>query len=234
MLQIFGKWWIAYIGVLAAAMQLRLVLILTLGLTINSLGQSSGKDCNCPENKFTGTNPETIFPLTNGRIALCGYVENKDNGKLFSEFVLAVCGQDKIIDFWDAQTVCRVTTRGDTLRIEELKNLPTGDDLKFVSTVWRIENIYFKDGQAERSTGLNKKIRKYNQREIKSVLIEYESLNKKLTYDNMNLVYKLFMAAISGDKTARKYLTDKTRFETLDGAFQEDYEELIAMLKSWG
>jgi hypothetical protein len=213
---------------------MRLAFILTFGLAINSLGQNLDKDCNCPPNKFAGTRPEAIFTLRNGRIALCGYVENKDSERLFSEFVLAVCGQNNVIDFWDALTVCRIATNKDTLRIEELKNLPTGDDLKFVSTVWRIEKIYFRDGQVERSAGLNRKIRKYSQREINNVLTEYERLSKKLTYDNMDLVYRLFMATISGNKTARKYLTDKTRFETLDGAFQEEYEELISMLKSWG
>lgn len=224
----------SYIQTLAATMQIRLVLILTFGLTINSLGQTLEKECNCPSNKFTSTKTETVFSLTNGRIALCGYVENKDNEKLFSEFVLAVCGQDKIIDFWDALTVCRITNSKDTLRIEELKNLPTGDNLKFVLTAWKIEMVYFRDGQAERSVELNRKIRKYNQQEIKGVLTEYELLNKKLTYDNMDLVYRLFMAAISGDKTARKYLIDRTKFETLDGAFAEDYNELIVMLKNWG
>lgn len=215
-------------------MQMRFVFILTFGLTINSWGQIPNNGCKCPPNKFAGTKPEIVFTLTHGRIALCGYVENKDNEKLFSEFVLAVCGQDKIIDFWDALTVCRIATSKDTLIIEELKNLPTGDDLKFVSTAWRIDKLYFNGGQVERSSGVNRQIRKYNQREINKVLTEYESLNKKLTYDNMDLVYRLFMAAISGDKAARKYLTDKTKFEILDGAFQEDYEELIAMLKSWG
>jgi hypothetical protein len=152
---------------------------------------------------------------------------------LCSEFVLTVCGETNVIDFGDALTVCRITTSKDTLRVEQLKNLPTGDELKFVLTVWRIEKLYFRNGQVKRSTELNREIRKYNQLEIKNVLTDYERLNRKLTYDNMDLVYRLFMAAISGDKTAHKYLTDKTRFETLDGALQEDYEELIAMLKSW-
>lgn len=215
-------------------MQMRFVFILTFGLTLNSVGQTLDKSCNCPPNKYVGTKPETIFTLTNGTIALCGYVDNKDNQRQYSEFVLAVCGQNNVIDFWDALTVCRIENNKDTLTIEGLKNLPTGDNLKFISTVWTIEKIYFKAGQVERKIGVNRKIRKYNQQEIKTVLTEYEHLNKKLNYDNMDLVYKLFMAAISGDKTARNYLTDKTRFETLDGAFQEDYEELIAMLKSWG
>lgn len=223
------------IRILAATMQMRFVLILALGLSINSWGQTQDKGCECPSNQYTDSKPETTFHFTNGKaIVLCGFAETKDSEKLYSEFVLAVCGQNNVIDFWDALTVCRITTNKDTLKIEELKNLPTGDDLNFILTVWRIEKIYFKNGQVERSFALNRKIRKYNQREIKTVLTEYERLGKKLTYDNMDLIYKLFMATISGDKTAGKYLTDKTRFETLDGAFQEDYEELIAMLKSWG
>jgi hypothetical protein len=52
-------------------------------------------------------------------------------------------------------------------------------------------------------------------------------------YNNMDLVYRLFMAAISGDKTARMYLNDKRRFDALDGAFAEDYKEVMAMLDSW-
>jgi hypothetical protein len=95
-------------------MQIRLVFILTFGLTINSLGQTLDKECNCPRNEFAGTKTEVIFSLTTGKIGLCGYVENKDNEKLFSEFVLAVCGQDKIIAFWDAVTVYRIKTNKDT------------------------------------------------------------------------------------------------------------------------
>jgi hypothetical protein len=125
---------------------MRFVFILTFGLAINSLGQTLSKECNCPSNKFSGTKPDTVFTLTNGKIALCGYVENRDNEKLFSEFILAVCGQDKVIDFLDALTVCKITASKDALRIEELKNFSTGDNFKFVSTVWRIEkNISMTD-----------------------------------------------------------------------------------------
>ncbi|MGC3943793.1 MAG: hypothetical protein QM762_04500 [Chryseolinea sp.] len=211
----------------------RLVFIFAFFFAINSWAQNPDLNCNCPPNKFAGTKPEAVFTLPNGKIALCGYAETKDNEKLYSEFVLAACGDKKIIDFWDAITTCRIVTNNDTLRVEELKNLPTGDDLKFVSTVWNIDKLYFKNGQVQRNTSLNRKIRKYSQQEIKSVLAEYEHLNRKLDYNDMDLINKLFMAAISGDKTARKYLTDKNRFEYFDGAFKEDYDELIAMLKNW-
>lgn len=213
---------------------MRFVFILAFGLTINSWGQTPERTCDCPSNKYAGSDPETTFYLTNGKeITLCGYTETKDNAKLYSEFVLAECGQDKVIDFWDALTVCRIKTSEDTLIIEELKNLPTGDNFAFKATVWRIEKLYYKLGQIQRESSVNRKIKKYSQKEINFVLKEVESVSGKLTYDNMDLVDKLFVAAISGDNTARKYLTDKTRFETLDGAFAEDYNELIAMLKNW-
>jgi hypothetical protein len=215
-------------------MRIRFLFILTFGLTINSWGQNSVKKCDCPSNYSTGSDPETTFHLTNGKeITLCGYAETKDNEKLYSEFVLAECGQDKVIDFWDALTVCRIKTDKDTLIIEELKNLPTGDSFAFKTTVWRIEKLYFKSDQIQRESRVNRKIKKYSQKEISSVLREVEALSRKLSYDNMDLVNKLFVAAISGDNTARKYLTDKARFGTMDGAFAEDYDELILMLKTW-
>ena len=215
-------------------MQMRLVFILTFGLIINSWGQTSDTDCKCPPNKFSDPEPRAIFTLTNGKsIVLCGYVESKDNEKLFSEFVLAECGQDNIIDFWDALTVCRIKTNKDTLIIEELKNLPTGENFAFIPTVWTIEKLYF-SVHIERESQVNRKIKKYNKQEIKTVLNEYDNTSGKLNDDKMILANKLFMASISGDKTARKYLSEfKTKFGTLDGAFAEDYKELIAMLKNW-
>ena len=59
-------------------------------------------------------------------------------------------------------------------------------------------------------------------------------LNEEDKNMDMDLIYKLFVASISGDKTARKYLTDTTRFGLLDGAFADDYKELMAMMRNWG
>ena len=216
-------------------MQMRLAFILTFGLTINSWGQTQGKECICPSNQHTNAKPEAIFNFTNGNsIALCGYVEAKENETTYSDFVLAVCGQDKIIDSWDAQTFCLARIKRDTLVIEQLHYLPTGDNFSFQQTVWRIEKIYFSDGKVERGIELNRKIRRYSVQETKSVLEDYENAKGNLSDDKMILASKLFVAAISGDKAARKYLGDfKTRFGELDGAFAEDYEELVAMLNSW-
>jgi hypothetical protein len=216
-------------------LEMRFIFPLIFGLAISSWGQTHDIDCNCPINKFTSTKAETIFPLANGkRIALCGYIENRGKEKLFSEFVLAVCGEDKVIDFWDALTVCRITTHNDTLRIEELKTFPTGDNFKLIPTVWRIEKIYVKNGYVARDNKLNKNINKYRAQEINNVLEEYEKATGKPDEDKMILASRLFIASLSGDKTSRKYLVDfKTKFGTLDGAFAEEYEELIAMLRSW-
>jgi len=45
---------------------------------------------------------------------------------------------------------------------------------------------------------------------------------------------QLFIAAISGNATARKYLYEfGSKFTVLDGAVSEDYKDMTAMLKQW-
>lgn len=209
---------------------MRLVFILTFGLTINSWGQTKDKDCTCPPNQYADSKPQTVFKLTSGKsIALCGY---SDKETVYSEFVLAVCGQDKIIDFWDAMTYCKISTDKDILVIEELKNLPTGDNLEFKQTIWTSEKMYFKNEQIQRNKIVNKTIRKYTKQEIEKVL--KENSKGKINEDKMSTANRLFIAILSGDKKARQYFTDfKTKFGQLDGEFLETYQELTAMLKAW-
>jgi len=210
---------------------MRFVFILTIGLTINSRGQTQEKECACPSNQYADSKPETTFHFTNGKdIALCGYSETKGSEKIYSEFVLAVCGQDKILDFWDAMTSCKIRVTGDTLIIDELKYLPTGDDLNFKSTLWTSQKVYFKNNEVQRRIKVNRGIRKYSRLEIDRVIKEFEHAERYVE----GLADKLFMATLSGDKKARQYFIDyKTKFGPLDGYVAEDYNELTAMLKVW-
>lgn len=50
----------------------------------------------------------------------------------------------------------------------------------------------------------------------------------------MDMAYKLFMATISGDQSARQYFEEfKNKFAPLDGAFAEEYKALTAILAIW-
>ena len=198
-------------------------------------GQTKKTSCHCPKTQYAGTKADTTFTLSKGkRIALCGYKNPKSKPTTFSEFVLAVCGQDTIIDFWGAVLTCRLKVDKDTLLIDELQNLPTGKNFKYQETVWTTEKIYFRGERIVRKLAVNKQIRKYNQNEIQLVLRTYERAKPGLDDDKMELANKLFIATISGNKKARQYFNEfKNKFGELDGAFSEEYSDLTAMLQLW-
>lgn len=194
----------------------------------------TNENCNCAENDFAGTKTDTIYKLSNGKkIALCGYrnIENKPIN--FSEFVLSVCNEKKIIDFWGTTETCNLRTTKDTLIIEELINLPTEKNRIYKPTIWSIEKIYFNNEKLKRNKILNQKIRKYNNEEISATLKEYENADEKINDEKMQLVNRLFIATISNDKKARKYFYEFEMKYELDGAFSEEYSDLKEMLEVW-
>jgi len=212
-----------------------ITIILTF-LTLSSVfGQMKKTSCDCPKTQFAGTKADTAFYLSNGKkIVLCGYKNPDSNPTTFSEFVLAVCGQDTIIDFWGAVLTCRLKVNKDTLLVDQLQNLPTGKNFKFQETVWTTEKIYFSEQKIVRKLVINRQIRKYSQDEIQSVLKIYETAKTGLDDSKMEIANKLFIATISGDKKARQYFKEfKSKFGTLDGAFAEEYSDLTAMLELW-
>ena len=197
--------------------------------------QNQKVSCNCPATNFADRKADTLFHLSNGEtIALCGYKNPNSKPVTFSEFVLAVCGQDTIIDFWGAVLTCRLAVHDDTLLVERLENLPVGMDFKYQETVARIEKIYFHGKNVVRKLGVNKQITKYNQAEIQTILRAYETAKPGLDESKMKIANELFIASISGDKTARKYFKEfETKFGKLDGAFEEEYDDLAELLALW-
>ncbi len=205
-------------------------------MTLTSVyGQTKSVSCDCPKTEYAGTKADTIFHLSNGKtIVLCGYKNPDSKPTTFSEFILSVCGQDTIIDFWGAVLTCRLKVNKDTLLVDELQNLPTGKNFKYQETVWKTDKIYFNEKRVVRKLVVNRKIRKYDQNEIQSVLKSYETAKSGLDDSKMVIANKLFIATISGDKKARQYFKEfKNKFGTLDGAFSEEYSDLTAMLELW-
>ncbi len=205
-------------------------------LTLTSVfGQTNKVSCDCPKTEYAGTKADTTFHLSNGKtIVLCGYKNPDSKPTTFSEFILSVCGQDTIIDFWFAVLTCRPKVNKDTLLVDELKNLPTARNLKYQETVWTTEKIYFSNQKLVRKLVVSRQIRKYNQEEIQTVLKAYEAAKTGLDDSKMELANKLFIATISDDKKARQYFKEfKSKFGTLDGAYKEEYSDLTAMLELW-
>ena len=109
-------------------------MILGGGTTI--YGQTKNISCNCPKTEYAGTKADTAFHFSNGKtIVLCGYKNPDSSPATFSEFVLAICGQDSIIDFWGATLTCRLKINNDTLLVQQIEILPTGKKFKFQPTV---------------------------------------------------------------------------------------------------
>ncbi|MFM1998493.1 MAG: hypothetical protein RL204_440 [Bacteroidota bacterium] len=205
-------------------------------LTLNSIyGQKNKSSCDCPKTQYAGTKADTTFQLSNGKtIVLCGYKNPDSKPSTFSEFILSVCGQDTIIDFWGAELSCQLKVSKDTLLVDQLYNLPTGKDFKFQESTWTTEKIYFSGQKVVRKLVINRQIRKYNHDEIQTVLKTYETAKSGLDDSKMEIANKLFVAIISGDKKARQYFKEfESKFGTLDGAFAEEYSDLTAMLELW-
>lgn len=212
-----------------------ITIILTFLTLASVYGQTNGTSCDCPKTQFAGTKADTTFHLSNGKtIVLCGYKNPDSKRTTYSEFILSVCGQDTIIDFWGAELSCQLRVSKDTLLVDQLYNLPTGKDFKFQESTWTTEKIYFSGEKIVRKLEVNRQIRKYNQNEIQAVLKTFETAKSGLDDSKMEIANQLFIATISGDKKARQYFKEfNSKFGILDGAYKEEYSELTAMLELW-
>ena len=217
-------------------MQRILSVLIGLLLSVGSvLGQARTAPCNCPKTIYSDTKVKAASHLVNGKtIVLCGYKDTETKPVSFVEFVLFVCGQQKIIGFWDAQTQCRLEVNKDTLLVNQITSLPVGKNFAYEATVWKIDKLYFSGNNVLQKQEVNPGFPVYCANRIASVSSAFESANGGLDEAKMTLADELFMATISGSNQARKYLIKfKTKFGMLDGHFVEEYDGLISMLKLW-
>ncbi len=200
------------------------------------LGAPDKNTCDCPASDYAdAAKANKVYALTNGKkIALCGYKNEDQIVETYSEFVLAVCGQNEVIGFWNALQDCRVRPVKDTLLVEELKYLPTGIGFRYAKSVWTTEKISFSNDEAIKQLSVNRGIRKYTSPEIAEVLQQYENAPKELSDQTMTLINRVFVATISGSAKARQYFKESaTHFGVLDGAYSEEYSDLKNMLALW-
>ena len=213
-------------------------IIILLFISTSSFGQTNRMKCNCPANQFSSyTNPDTIFHFRSGNsIVLCGSKDTETvKGKTFyTEFVLAVCGQKSVIDFWGAIDNYKLLLKNDTLFVEQLKMLPIGKNFNYIQSVWMIDKLFFINNKVVRKSSPNKNIRKYNHKEIEFVLNEYQTIKTKNSEKGEYIFDKLFIATISGSPEARKYFINfKSKFSHLGDHFDEEFDIGQEMLKQW-
>ena len=192
--------------------------------------QSNNNDCACKHSYLNEV--DTLFYLSNGKIiALCGY-QNPDTKPVnYAEFILSICKEDLIIDFWGAQVYCEVKTKQDTVVVDELKLFPTGFNFELKQELWTSEKIYFDGNDISRNISINPQLTKYNKNQIKLVLKSYRSLEGTMDESKMEIAHRLFIAILSGNHKAKKYFYEmETKFGELNGGFKKEYDDLKAML----
>lgn len=214
-------------------LQVIITALLILSVT-TTFGQNKGT-CNCPQTQYAGTKADTTFHLSNGKIiVLCGYKNINGTPVTYSEFVLSVCGQDTIIGFWEALLTCRLQVHKDTLLVKRLEILPTGKHFKLQTLVWSTDKIYFEKQKPIKKLVVNRQIARYDKKEINKVLEIYRTTKPEIGGEKINIAFKLFVATISGNKTARKYFNHFTdKFDKIGAAPREEYDRLKRMLKQW-
>jgi hypothetical protein len=201
----------------------------------------TAKSCSkCPESIYADNEPKTAFEFSNGKkVLLCGYVEEQNRKKIYSEFVISECGTDSIIDFWSAVESYEVEFEADTLKLVKLKVLAIADSRALERSPWLTENFYYKGNILKRELRLNPKVR-YSKNQIDETLKEYEStiwktqntsLSEEYNDDKMLLANRLMIAAISGSSKADSYFKDFDYKFKPDGAYAEWYEEMKELLK---
>ena len=213
-----------------------LKLLFLIFIPVIAFGQNKSANCNCPA-PYSNLKAERTFQLTpQHSIALCGYTDTETikGKKLYSEFTLSVCGNNKAIDFWGAIITCNVKTSNDTLIVETFRNLPVGKAMHYRQTVWRIECFWFEHNILKRNSIVSPGLPKYTIAQIANVLNLYNhtpNLNEDKTTE---LADKLLISALSGNKTAESYLNNfRNKFTHLDGVNLEDYDAIIRIYDLW-
>jgi hypothetical protein len=179
--------------------------------------------------------PKQLFTFSSGhQIVLCGYQNKDKDATTYSEFILQECGQNTVIDFWEALFTGTIEFKNDIIYINELVNLPTGPNRSFIQTQWSTETIQYNNNKLVRKFTINKNIRKYTNAEIAQTLNEFNAGSANYNGNTEEVMYRLFVAAISGNTDAEKYFNEfNTKFTTIDGGVLEEYKDLSSMLIHW-
>ena len=200
-------------------------------ITLLTLNGTFAQDCKCPKNDLGANKIDTIYKFSNeNSIALCGY-RNED--ETFSEFLLADCKNNKVLDYWGAVQTCKIYQKENKLIVEELVALPINSN-NYEDVTWRFVEFYSENNIFKSKNTINKNLPKYSQKQIDGIIKQYETSDNKLNDNCIVLANKLFISAISGSQKAKQcFLEFPTKFKGLDGALSEEYHDLESMLSAW-
>jgi hypothetical protein len=180
--------------------------------------------------------PDTVFVLDSALAAgYCGQIERDQAEPRYSEFTLRWCVNQWPLISADATQEFRINVVDRTLVAEDLRMLPAGSDLQLGEVVWR---TYLIEGLLDPETGevvamiseVPGDLRPITATEEKAIASRLKALEPSAPWADEQLLGLLFLSAASDRPGAEKRFRKLRQHYLLDGAYAEQYNELLAML----
>jgi hypothetical protein len=215
------------------------VIIIISALPLSICAQVHKPVCSCGNNKYSLTEEDTSFVFSNGEaLALCraGNGTHVTQDKIsYGGFILYDCRPGVFVnEYFDMFSSFQVSLNQDTFIVEQVDELPVGKHFEFRKTVWKIEKIFYVDGNLTRVILSNPEFPKYSKARIDSVKKSFENQATFNEYEVEDMFYRLMVAAIAGDEQAFQYFTDFRKKFPLDGAYAMSYtaaSNILALYK---
>lgn len=193
--------------------------------------------CSCTEDpKAPVVAPDTVFVLDSTMaVAYCGWIDRSGAEPRYSEFTLRWCGNQWPLLSADATLDFRITVLDKALVAEDFRILPTGKDLHMGIVLWRthvIEGVY-EPAMGEVVAKISEvpgDLHVITASEEDAIRKRLKALDPKKNFADEQLLGLLFLSAASEQRGAEKRFRNLHKRYLLDGAYAEQYHELLGML----
>lgn len=188
--------------------------------------------CKCAAGDSTTKSPDSVFVFRNGMtLALCGSITVDTREVTFSAFRMILCGPDSVVGTWDENKTCRILFNRDLLTVQGMFNLPVGPGFNYKPVPLLLDQFSFDGSVLKRKTRVGD-LKRLKPAEAAKVVRDYEAMAKPVTENPEDPLNRLFMAAVSGNKSAyRHFMGFATDNPELDGDTQIQFNELLALLR---
>ncbi len=194
--------------------------------------------CSCAEEPGAPfVEPDTVFVLDSAlSVGYCGHIDRGSAEPRYSEFTLRWCVNQWPLISADATRTFRINVVEKALVAEDLRILPTGTDLHLDAVVWRTQVI---EGLIDPETGdvmamiseVPGDLRPITKAEEKAITARLRAHDPSAQWADEQLLGLLFLSAACDRSGAEKRFRELRQHYLLDGAYAEQYNELLAMLE---
>jgi len=194
--------------------------------------------CSCAEEHGAAfVRPDTVFVLDSTMaVAYCGWIDRSGAEPRYSEFTLRWCGNQWPLLSADATLDFRITVLERALVAEDFRILPTGTDLRLGKVLWRthvIEGVY-EPAMGEVVAKISEvpgDLHVITASEEDAIRKRLKALDPKKNFADEQLLGLLFLSAVSEQRGAERRFRNLRKRYVLDGAYAEQYNELLSMLE---